>query len=559
MKGLDMKGLNRIATWLLIALAAASPAQVPRDIEAKLDEAFKPWDKTDAPGGVVSISVKGKIVYQKGFGMANLESGVPITTETVFDVGSVSKQFTATCVMLLQDDGLVDIDKQASEYLPDYPVLRTYKITVRQLMSHTSGLRDYMALMAFKTGNFSFSDEDVVETLKGQSSLNFPPGLAWDYSNSGFFFLKKIVEKVGGKSLAEFAKERIFEPLGMTHTQFLDDPTKLIHGRAFGYVEAEDGFRAGLAMVAADGAGGLWTTLADMHKWTENWKNNKLGKDAGLFKKMQTPTKLASNADTTYGLGFFIDEYKGVRRVQHGGDFIGFHAQVNWFPEQDVVVATFSNDGTQNAKILNDKAVDVMLAGVVKSDSEGAGTETQLSDAELDEYVGMYDLQGRIVDVKRAGKQLKVQVTGQPQLDVYCSEKDKFFYKIVEAKIVFDRGEDGKVNGLTILQGGATIKCPRGTPYVAPAEVLEKLVGLYYSSEFDMILKLKLVDGKLAASSGTIVDSFPLDATAKGKFVAGPISVDVVMDGDNVKAVRLSMSRARNMEFKRMSALPIDG
>ncbi len=552
-----MNRVRSLASWLLLALASVVPAQLAPGLEQKIDEVFKPWDKKDAPGGVVSVSVRGKVVYAKGFGMANLENNVPVTTDTVFDVGSISKQFTATCVMLLADDGLVDIDKQASEYLPEYPVLRDQKITVRQLMAHTSGLRDYMALMAFKTGSLAFEDGDVVEVLKGQSSLNFSPGSAWDYSNTGFFFLKKIVEKVGRRSLAGFAKERIFDPLGMTHTQFLDDPTKLIPGRAFGYVDPGDGFRAGIALIAADGAGGLWTTLADMHKWTQNWKDNKLGMDPKMFAKMMVPTKLNSGTDSIYGLGFFIDDYKGVKRIQHGGDFIGFHAQVNWFPEQDVIVSTFSNDGTQNAKTLNDKVVDIMLGDVIKQDPAAAATgEITLSEAELDEYIGTYDLQGRLVDVKRVGTQLKVQVTGQPLIDVYCTEKDKFFYKIVEARIEFNRSVEGKVEALTFFQSGAVIKCPRGKPYVAPAGALDAVVGMYYSSEFDMIVKVKRQGDGLVVTSSSILDAFPLLPTAVGKFSAGPLVVDVEVKDGAVKALLVTMSRARNMRFERMSALP---
>ncbi len=548
--------MRKLASWLLLALAAAAPAQLAQGIETKLDEVFKPWDKKDAPGGAVSVSVKGQIVYEKAFGMANLESNVPNTVDTVFDVGSVSKQFTAACVMLLQDDGKLKLDDLAADYLIEFPVLRDNKITIRQLMSHTSGLRDYMSLMVFKSGKFAFEDAEVVEVLKGQSSLNFPPGAAWDYSNTGFYFLKKIVEKLGGKSLAEFAKERLFRPLGMGHTQFLDDHSKLIPGRAFGYMDAGDGtgFRAGITMIAADGAGGLWTTLADMHKWTQNWKNNRLGKDPAMFTAMQTKAKLSSGTDTIYGLGFFLNDYKGVARIEHGGDFVGFHAQVNWFKEQDVVVATFSNDGTQNAKTLNDKVVDVILADLLKPEPGDNKTEIKLSEKELDEYVGTYDLGAAVLEFKRDGAHLKAQVTGQPEFEVFASEKDKFFWKIVEARLEFQRDEGGKISGLTLYQGGAEIICLRSKSFETPPDMLDALVGHYYSSELDLVMNVKRDGDKLYSISSTILDAFPFTVISAKKLSAGPLSIDIEWNEKQVKSISVNMPRATKMKFVRMSS-----
>ena len=548
--------MRKFASWLLLALAAAAPAQLAQGIEAKLDEVFKPWDKKDAPGGVVSVSVRGRLVYEKAFGMANLELNVPNTVETVFDVGSVSKQFTAACVMLLQDDGKLDIDDEASKYLTEFPVLRDQKITVRQLMAHTSGLRDYMSLMAFKTGTFAFEDDAVVDVLKGQRTLNFPPGMAWDYSNTGFYLLKKLVEKVSGKSLAEFAKERLFTPLGMGHTQFLDDHTLLIPGRAFGYMNGGDdkGYRAGITMIAADGAGGLWTTLADMHKWTQNWKKNKLGKDPQMFAKMQTKERLLLGTDTTYGLGFFIDDYKGVARIQHGGDFVGFHAQVNWFPEQDVVVTTFSNDGTQNAKAFNDKTVDVVLADVIKPGPGDNKTEVALSEQVLDEYVGRYDISTAVIEFKRDGSKLMAQVTGQPEFEVFATKKDHFFWKVVEARVEFSRDEGGNVTGLTLFQGGAEIVCPRSMAFEAPPEMLDALVGYYYSTELDVMVHIKRDGDKLTATSSTILDAFPMTAVNAKRLTAGPLSIEIEWDDKVVKSISVNMPRATKMKFVRMSS-----
>jgi hypothetical protein len=415
-----------------------------------------------------------------------------------------------------------------------------------------------MALMAFKTGNVAFGDEEVVATLQRQRTLNFAPGASWDYSNTGYYFLKKIVESVSGKSLALFARERIFEPLGMGDTYFMDDPTKIIPGRAFGYVHVGTGFRQGLSMIAADGAGGLWTTLADMHKWTQNWKDNKLGSDPKLFAKMQTVTKLESGKDTIYGLGFFIDEFKGIKRIQHGGDFIGFHAQVCWYPEQDIVITTFSNDGSQRAKELNDAAADVMLESVITPDQKSTKTEVALSEAELDEYVGVYDVATAKIEFKREGTQLKAQVTGQPQFDVFASEKDHFFFKVVEAYVDFERDESGKVVSFTLHQGGATINCPRSKTFAMPAEKLSAFVGLYYSEELDKVLNIKLRDGELVTVSDTILDAFPMGFTSESKVSAGPLSVEVEWADGRVKALFVSMPRASKMRFERMSSPPPD-
>jgi hypothetical protein len=240
--------------------------------------------------------------------------------------------------------------------------------------------------------------------------------------------------------------------------------------------------------------------------------------------------------------------------VQHGGDFIGFHAQVNWFPDQDVVVTTFSNDGTQNAKTLNDRAVDLVLADAIAPDKADSKTEIALTEKELDEYVGRYDIGAQIIEIKRSGAQLRAQVTGQPELDVFASEKDKFFWKVVDARLEFQRDEAGAVTALTIFQGGATIKCPRSKPFNLPTEVLDAMVGHYYSTELDIVVSIKREGDKLTATSGTILDAFPITGVSDKKFAAGPLSIDVELEGTAVKAISVNMPRATKMRFARMAS-----
>ncbi len=227
---------------VLLVIAAASPAlRAADETTAKVDKIFASWDKTTSPGMALAVIKDGKIVYERGYGMAKLEDGIVNTPDKVFDIGSVSKQFTAACVAMLVRDGKVRVEDDIRKYLPEMPAYGK-PVTVDHLLHHTSGIRDYNALLSlagFRPESDSPTVEEAVEIIRRQKKLNYTPGDEYSYTNSGFFLLSQIVERVSGKSLNAFAQERIFKPLGMTKTLFQDDHTQIIRDRATGYTQAE--------------------------------------------------------------------------------------------------------------------------------------------------------------------------------------------------------------------------------------------------------------------------------------------------------------------------------
>ncbi len=238
----------------------------------RVDKLFAQWDKPGSPGCALAVIENGKTIYERGYGSANLECNIPITPESVFYVGSCSKQFTAMSIALLAHQGKLSLDDDIRKYVPEMPDYGS-PITVRQLIHHTSGLRDYLSLLGIAGLDFgSYHKPDVLELIARQKELNFKPGDQYLYSNSGYFLLAVIVERVSGKSFREFTQENIFKPLGMTHTHFHDDYTMLIKNRASGYFPADQGaFRNFISTFDCVGSGGLFTSVEDLYFWDQNF------------------------------------------------------------------------------------------------------------------------------------------------------------------------------------------------------------------------------------------------------------------------------------------------
>lgn len=272
--------LHRIllASALLLCFAAVLAADETTD---KVDKIFASWDKTTSPGAALAVIRDGRIIYKRGYGMAKLEDGIVMTSDKIFDIGSVSKQFTATCVVLLVRQGKVSLDDNVRKYIPELPDYGT-PITVRHLLHHTSGLRDYNALLelaGFRGDSDCPNVDEALEVICRQKKLNYPPGEEYSYTNTGYFLLSQIVERVSGKSLNAFAQENIFKPLGMEHTLYQDDHTQIIKNRASGYDPAEQGFKLDMSNWNETGDGNVYTSVEDLYLWDQAFYNYKLGKE----------------------------------------------------------------------------------------------------------------------------------------------------------------------------------------------------------------------------------------------------------------------------------------
>src|SRR5688572_29162433 len=270
-----------LAAIVLTLASSQTPAPLPTPYPAKIDALFAAYDRSTSPGCAVAVYQGDRIAYRKAYGMANLDHDVPLTTSTVFHVASVSKQFTATAILLLAQDGKLSLDDDIRKHLPELPDFGT-RITIRHLANHTSGIRDQWDLLGLAGWRYSrdlITDDDVLELLARQKDLNFAPGTRHLYSNSGYTLLAVIVSRASGKTFREFTTERIFTPLGMTNTHFRDAFTEIVKHQAYGYAPYGQTFRLSTTNFDTAGATSLLTTVEDMAKWYANFDSGRVGGD----------------------------------------------------------------------------------------------------------------------------------------------------------------------------------------------------------------------------------------------------------------------------------------
>jgi len=351
----------------MLALAAPSLHAQRFAPDARIDRLFARWDKPDSPGCAVGVLRDGRFVYERGYGMANLDYDVPITPRTVFYVGSVTKQFTAALAAMLALDGRLSLDADIRTYLPEMPdYAKTYgvPVTVNDLIHHTSGIRDIYGLMelAGKRLEDVTPDDSALALIARQKELNFRPGTEYLYSNSGYWLLGKILERVSGKPLRVLADERIFTPLGMTNTHFHDDPGHVMKNRAMSYEsDGRGGFRISyLQNFDKIGAGGLYSTVEDLAKWDANFYSHRVGGDA-LQRLIHTRGVLASGDTLVYAFGNEVSTYRGLRTDEHSGSMMGYKAHLLRFPDQHLSVIETCNLGSINPGPIARQVAEIYL------------------------------------------------------------------------------------------------------------------------------------------------------------------------------------------------------
>lgn len=339
----------------------------------------------------------GRIIYAKGYGLANIEQNISITPKSAFDIGSTSKQFTAASILLLEKQGKLSLHDDVRKYIPELPDYGR-KITILHLLNHTSGLRDYLTLMELAGINTDSvtTDNDALVLIARQKALNFDPGSQWLYSNTGFFLLSIIVKRGSGKTLREFAAENIFRPLKMNSTQFRDDHTQLVPNRALAYepTENKQGYTLDVSYFEQAGDGAVHTSVEDLLKWDENFYTGQIGGKAFLA-EMQEQGRLNNGKTLDYAKGLSIESYRGLRTVRHGGSWGGYRAELLRFPEQHFSVACLCNVGNANPEERAEQTAEVYLAGFMKAPEEKKKDEIKkekeeipISPAQLRSYTG---------------------------------------------------------------------------------------------------------------------------------------------------------------------------
>ena len=316
--------------------------------EERVDQILDPIVSPDHPGCTIAAFKNGEPVFVKGYGMANLDHDIANTPQTVFRIASVSKHVTAVCMLLLEDEGLVDLDTDIRTYLPELHD-HGHQITIRHLLHHTSGLREYSSLMVMCDIEESdnWEKEEALRMICRQRGLDFAPGERYSYCNSGYFLCSIICERVSGKTLRQFADENIFQPLKMSQTHFHDESTEVVKLRANGYSPAGNNrYRLDETGLDQVGDGGIYTTVHDFGKWTDalirdQWK-------PGLLKRLLSPFTLNDGQELDYRFGIDESTYRGFPRLSHGGSWVGYRSQMWIFPEEGWVFLCFANRSNFN-------------------------------------------------------------------------------------------------------------------------------------------------------------------------------------------------------------------
>jgi CubicO group peptidase (beta-lactamase class C family) len=528
---------------------------LPQEMRANIDKVFAGFDKPGSPGCAMAVYREGAVAYTRGYGEANLEHRVPITAHTIFDLGSTSKQFTAFSVLLLERDGKLSLNDDVRKHVPELQPLQP-PVTVRHLLLHTSGLRDYLTLWSLagmKTENWTTQD-DAVRLVARQKQANFPAGEEWLYSNTGYLLLAEIVKRASGKSLPEFAAERIFRPLGMNHTFFLDDHTRVIQDRAEGYVpRREGGFSVEMSDFEQIGDGAVQTNVEDLLLWDRNFYEPKVG-DQALLDRAQTVGELNSGKKLDYAAGLMIGMYRGLPTVRHGGSWAGYRADLLRFPQSGTSIACLCNLGTANPSALADRVADIVLTSQLQPRSPQAASESRpevkIPAERLADFAGYYEpvrpgAYRRIV--VRDGVLRFGMGEGQPLKAV---AQNRFVPASPGMELFFPDGVGNSVREMQILREGSEPEIYRLLPPPGSQKMVD-FEGRFYSGELDATWTLAIRDGRLTAQ---VLNDRPV--------AFSPVKTDWFL-GDNgmvlrferesgaVKRVFIQAGRVTNLMFER--------
>ena len=546
-----------ILSTLLLSAALAYPAAAQQTGQAftdQIDALFAAWDTPNSPGAALGVLQGDELVYKRGYGMANLAYDVPITSATVFDIASVSKQFAAFAIAMLVEQGKVSLDDDVRQYLPEIPDFGQ-TITIRHLVHHTSGLRDWPGTLAIAGWRMEdvISFDQILTMVRHQQALNFEPGAEYSYSNTGYNVLAEVVARVTGQSFRAWTDAHLFKPLGMVHTHFHDDHEMVVKNRAYAYAPARDGFvRIGNGLTAL-GSSSLFTTIDDLAKWVLNFRDPRVGGPA-VVAQMHQQGVLNNGEPISYAFGNSIGTYRGLKTVAHSGSWAGFRTRLIRFPDQDFAVIVLSNASNFNPTRKAWEVADLYLSDqMTTAEPDTPPIEPVAVDpAVLDDYVGTYRLgPGWLVTITHESDRLMTQATDEPRFEMTPTSQTRFYVEAYGAAIEFKRDPSGAVTHLEYRD----IHAPRVELFDPSANELTVFEGEYHSAELNTTYTLVFEDGVLRARhrrhddatlSPTITDTFTTDTWYMR-------SVHFIRDRDRrITGFEASNSRSRNVRFEKV-------
>ena len=564
---IEVQAIDETAPEGRVDLRLVSSGPAPTTPESAMDAYLARYNTNDSPGLAIRIIRDGSPRYSKAFGMADLEHDIPITTSSVFQLASVSKQFTAFALMSLEREGQLSLDDDVRQHLTELPDYH-HTITLRHLAQHTSGLRDIDDLFALRGigANDEVTHAEAVALLVRQNGLNFTPGTTFEYSNSGYILLAEVVARVSGKPFAEFLHERIFQPLGMNDTRVVDVPGKVIKNKAYAYGLEGDIHVERPVNGALIGSAGVHSTVEDLCRWAMNFEVPTVG-DRAMLDQMERSGVLSNGQPFTYGLGLDHKDHLGQHMVFHGGGLAGYRSYLVRVPAQRLVIVITSNAEDFNPIETAEKAIDLFLAEEISAWEAAQATVKQPSRkrdgsdrrTNLDALVGDYELfSGLVFTVKRSASGLVTSVLGSEGEQV-LEELGPNTFQLGDRfnKWVFSTGPDGRAQGFAYHLYDFTWQAKRIA--LKPLDVArirpEEFTGTYLSEELGVALIVVHEDSALVVRGhrwdDAVLRPFQPDAFTTDQARMGYVAFTRNVQG-MVTGCLVSGQRARDIVFERV-------
>jgi CubicO group peptidase (beta-lactamase class C family) len=563
--------MRRHTAVVAVALAAGSSTAVAqqivggRDARAlRADSVFQRLDRTDSPGCALGVYQDGKVLYARGYGMASLELGIALSPRSVLDVGSISKQFTAMSILMLQKEGKLSLDDPIRKYIPEMPAYAD-RITLRRALSQTSGLRDLYVMMGQTGRTFAGDTIDALHVITRSAEPNYEPGARYLYTNSGWILAAQIVYRLTGKTLAQFAEERIFGPLGMRDTRYLADASLIIPNLATGYApRSGGGYRVARSSYdgAIMGAGAVQTTVEDFGRWLNNYDAASVG-GRDIIETMTTATKLndgspaASGPNLAYAVGLTVGTLRGLRVVAHGGSWAGYRGHFLRFPDQHVAVATFCNLTTSGPDSLARKVAGIYLGDRMQADSATIWATALDAAPRVDvPATSLRALSGVWRNVER-GEVRRTRVVGDTLFSL-GGERARMVpleggsFRVASGTEVRFEGHEGDPSRMIVRTAAETVTYTRAdTVTLTPAQLAE-YAGDYRSDEVEATHTWKVEKGELVVyASGRRLGA--LEPTYRNGFTRSGSEIDVLRDArGRITGFVVEAGRVRHLRFTRV-------
>jgi CubicO group peptidase (beta-lactamase class C family) len=538
-----------ILILMLLTPAVSYTQVIPDSLEIKVNAIFQEYNTLKSPGCAIAIISNGKAIMEKGFGMANMEHDIPISPLTVFDIASVSKQFTGFAISSLIQEGKISDSDDIRKYLPFVPDFGK-TITISHLLHHTSGLRDWpeaLGVAGWRPDDV-WSFDDILRMVQHQKELDFEPGTSYSYSNTGYNLLAAIVEKVSGKSFAQWIHDNIFSNLKMEASLIPENHTKIIRNRADSYVWTENKFIRCSDLLSAYGSSSIFTSLKDMISWSIHF-DEQLKQKNPVYIRMQETGRLENGDTVYYGFGLGLSREGEPKRIAHTGGWSGFRSTIVYYPDKHLSIIILSNSGNLIPRLFAEKIADVMLQRGAEPKVPALEIK-EVQDVKVkkglaDKYVGTYQLgTDWYITITMENDQLMSRSNGESPYPITAKSDSTYWVDAYNNAITFVRDSTG------YMLRYKAIMAKRIVPFTPDSVLLKQFAGKYYSEELSTEYILTVRDGKLWMYHIRlgVIEMFPEPARDTFGCAMGTFRF-IKNEKSGITGFDLTRSRVRNIHF----------